>query len=113
MEKFPSTQTTLMESKRLIEIGMPSFTADYVTSLYGGSTFYVDNDSQLKTRCIDSGNYYPCWSFGRLLQIVNYLCGSNAFWESVVDGNNILHTILHEIHDMHMKGQINFSKLEE
>ena len=68
IKKLQNNFTTPDQSKRLLELGVPEWTADCVTSRYGGSTFFVQ-ECQLLRRCIDSNNYVPCWSVGRLMEI--------------------------------------------
>ena len=70
--KLQFNYTTHEQSKRLLELGVPEWTADCVTSRYGGSTFFVQ-ECQLLRRCIDSNNYVPCWSVGRLIEIA-FIC---------------------------------------
>lgn len=72
MKQLQNNYTTPEQSKRLLELGVPDWTADCVTSRYGGSTFFVQ-ECQLLRRCIDSNNYIPCWSVGRLIEIY-FIC---------------------------------------
>ena len=118
MKKLQNNFTTPKQSKRLLELGVPDWTADCVTSRYGGSTFFVQ-ECQLLRRCIDSNNYIPCWSVGRLMKIIK-TCTTDK--ETLHDFFNMLELTSDEL-DILMRiladeegilnMDIDFSKLEE
>lgn len=83
MEKLKNNFTTTEQSKRLIELGVKDWTADCVTSRYGGDTFF-EQDRHVFRKCIDSNNYVPCLSVGRLMEICK-ICEQKKEYEQLCE----------------------------
>lgn len=114
MKQLQSNFTTLEQSKRLLALGVPEWTVDCVTSRYGGSTFFVQ-ECQLLRRCIDSDNYVPCWSVGRLIEIIT-ICSAELYTRllfSRIDDHTNIENLIHYISAEIENGHIDFSKLEK
>ena len=75
MKKLQNNFTTPEQSKRLLELGVPEWTADcfYKLDLYSFKTemCFTKEDSLLH-------HYTPCWSVGRLIEIFE-TCTSTKF----------------------------------
>jgi hypothetical protein len=123
MSKLQNDFTTPEQSKRLLELGVPEWTADcYNTTKHIGkipeSATYKDVWKMSKWRD-KNGNHiemYPCWSVGRLMEIIK-IC-SNL---DTVLGYQIAYNTKHKTSLLHIVIQIiedginefDFSKLEE
>ena len=105
MKTLQNNFTTPEQSKRLLEMGVPAWTADCYYTKFG--------KIEIKNTAIDT--LYPsCWSVGRLIEIMN-IC---SIW-----GNVSIHRTdrevtqieqLIEILQNRINGKtIDFSKLEE
>jgi hypothetical protein len=93
MKKLQNNFTTPEQSKRLLELGVPADSADcfysyykktyahseYVDILWHRPRFITeDNIPSWNAKLLDgTQTYLPCWSVGRLLEIINH-CVSNA-----------------------------------
>ena len=113
MKNLQNNFTTYEQSKRLLELGVPDWTADCVTSRYGGYTLFAQN-SYVFHRCIDSNNYVPCWSVGRLMEICK-IYEPKKYYEQLCEElqwsqNYCVVIISHIIANLPI---IDFSKLED
>lgn len=113
MTKLQNNFTTHEQSKRLLELGVPDWTADCVTSRYGGDTFF-EQDRHLFRKCIDSDNYVPCWSVCRLIEICK-ICEPKKYYEQLCEElqyskNYCVVIISHIIANLPI---IDFSKLDD
>ena len=70
MKTFQNTYTTIEQSKRLLELGLPKDTADmfYSELLHGG---YETYPYICIGHYVDSLTTVPCWSVGRLMSIID------------------------------------------
>ena len=112
MTNLQNNFTTYEQSKRLLELGVPDWTADCVTSRYGAVTFF-EQDRHVFRKCIDSDNYVPCWSVGRLMEICK-ICEPKKDYEQLCEElqwsqNYCVVIISHIIANLPI---IDFSKLE-
>ena len=113
MKNLQNNFTTMEQSRRLLELCVPADSADFVTSIYGGYTLFAQN-SYMFHRCIDSNNYAPCWSVGRLMEICK-ICEPKKDYEQLCEElqyskNYCVVIISHIIANLQV---IDFSKLEE
>ena len=118
MKKLQNNFTTPEQSKRLLELGVPEWTADLRYRIC------KVNDSILGNPYLTKGKKYtgshfnsslPCWSVGRLIEILKE-CINNE--DELIDifvelqySNNLLTTVLMIFRDN--KAILDFSKLEE
>lgn len=78
MKKLQNNFTTIEQSKRLLELGVPADSADCIFTRYS-------KDEKWKRRFIEDvvgeqlfcnkDFYFPCWSVGRLIEIYGILRG--------------------------------------
>ena len=113
MKNLQNNFTTPEQSKRLLELGVPDWTADCVTSRYGGGTFF-EKYRHVFRKCIDSDNYVQCWSVGRLMEICK-ICEPKKDYEQLCEElqyskNYCVVIISHIIANLPI---IDFSKLED
>ena len=129
MKKLQNNFTTPEQSKRLLELGVPSDSADAILRHYIWASGYDEDDeenwetpmvvdyksqlsvSDLLEMVIDDeyDKALPCWSVGRLIEIIA-LCGQTYPYKQrwspnmVQDIVEFIEDIIHEL---------NFSNLEE
>lgn len=120
--------TTTKQSKRLLELGIPAWTADcYNTIKHIGK---IPDDAtykdvwQMSIWRDENGNHiemYPCWSVGRLLEIYlicnEVVCGVTELHHSAIKVDvrefNIVEYIIRKLSNKVKKNKSFFSKLEE
>lgn len=107
MKTLQSNFTTPEQSKRLLELGVPEWTADcfYKLDLYSFKTemCFTKEDSLLH-------HYTPCWSVGRLIEII-LLCPHRRNI-TISKGYNPIESLINQLVMLREVGT-DFSKLEE
>jgi hypothetical protein len=114
MKTLQCNFTTPEQSKRLLELGVPAWTADCY--------YYGDFDKHPKVSYIDAdrdynwnleSEYYPkpCWSIGRLVEIY-HICVSRGFSFNVCFPN-LMNEIMYKLAEANSNGWLNLKKLEE
>lgn len=117
MKKLQNNFTTLEQSKRLLELGVPADSADCWFMGYGFGKGYSKLPHVHPDRKFFSTIDYPCWSVGRLIEICKN-CYYNRFTPNFYDASFIhymfdLNKLIDEI-KMHIEFEdLDFSKLEE
>lgn len=117
MEKLQNDFTTIEQSKRLLELGVPADSANcyYKINLYSFKTemCFTKEDCLLY-------HYTPCWSVGRLIEIHLKCCTTlNQNDAHIVISRFGIETggLLQDMYDMvgecALLGKYDFSKLEE
>lgn len=119
MKKLQRNYTTIEQSKRLLELGVPADSADcyYKMNLYSFKTemCFTKEDSLLY-------HYTPCWSVGRLIEIYlicnEVVCGVTELHHSAVKIDvrefSLVDYIIRKIENkIKKKGENFLSKLEE
>lgn len=108
--KLQNNFTTVEQSKRLLEIGLPTNSADCY--------FTESGKIEIKNTAFDI-LYTPCWSVGRLIEICDIciLAGGGKKGEFCFDRNNLNKTYVQDMVDT-IEGMLklklfDFSKLEE
>jgi hypothetical protein len=122
MKKLQNNFTTLEQSKRLLELGVPADSADcYLNGdsviILNGKTFQENYNEDLdlaRLHLIEYPHYLPCWSVGRLIEIMNICSIHNIVSiyrtdRDVTQIDIILETIINRING----NSIDFLKLEE
>lgn len=108
MKQLQSNFTTTEQSKRLLELGVPEWTADcfYKLDLYSFKTemCFTKEDSLLH-------HYTPCWSVGRLIEIY-HICVSRGFSFNVCFPN-LMNEIMYKLAEANSNGWLDLKKLEE
>ena len=121
MKQLQNNFTTPEQSKRLLELGVPRFSAD---CYYG----YYNRTSSIKVVVIDNrGTQYkvitrndiiPCWSVGRLIEIMG-ICyefelpsqGAIQVYKTDIINGSVVNVLISDIERFISK--IDFSKLED
>lgn len=124
MKKLQNNFTTPEQSKRLLEIGVPVDSADCYIRLDFNVTESPDiiryhaTFSEIKKRneIIDK-NFIPCWSVGRLIEII-IICSTAPFpCEVIITRENvnfyIVETLIRRLEELANYYSLDFSKLEE
>lgn len=121
MKTLQNNFTTTEQSKRLLELGVPAWTADcynttkHIGKIPDGATY--KDVWRMSIWRDENGNHiemYPCWSVGRLIEIMNICSIHNIVSiyrtdRDVTQTDIILETIINRING----NSIDFSKLEE
>jgi hypothetical protein len=122
MSKLQNDFTTPEQSKRLLELGVPADSANCYYVAYNDSEDY---EISVRTKG-DTGNaffkvvsYIPCWSVGRLIEILEIVLGSP--WsdkELLGKQGTLLERVVSDFEDVvkykeiFKDNRIDFSKLE-
>ena len=93
MKELQNNYTTVEQSKRLLELGLPADSADcYISNekifVLHNCTFQENFNNDLdiaRSHLIDIPQYTPCWSVGRLIEIIDNctICDVKD-WEGIV-----------------------------
>lgn len=116
MKQLQSNFTTPEQSKRLLELGVPEWTADLRYRICKA------NDSIIGNPYITKGKKYigshfnyslPCWSVGRLIEILEIVV--DALWSDykVLDKSTLIERVLKDFEKLVKHKKMDFSKLEE
>lgn len=118
MKQLQNNFTTSEQSKRLLELGLPKGSADCWYKCYvefGKPLIEGVVYSSLPEigKNITTGDI-PCWSVGRLMEIIS-ICWSSSIpcYCNVVGEDNMTEYIIDTITHFFNHGMIDFSKLEE
>lgn len=128
MKRLQNNFTTQEQSKRLLELGVPANSADMYYGLFveaviytgyddvpKGKTFYCNEPS---VRHIDSNGTacelkrtdIPCWSVGRLIELMLICCSDDmVFWR----GNPVMDSLYHDVTCQLQNSLWDFSKLDD
>ena len=122
MKNLQNNFTTPAQSKRLLELGVPSDSADcyLLRTRTQGDTFIVevlhDELYSIKDKFTNILEYLPCWSVGRLIEI-NRICSTLPdeewmfpFWKDQEDN---IEWAIRVMESGVRVGNIDFSKLED
>ena len=102
MRKLQNNFTTPEQSKRLLELGVPAWTADC----------YYKESGKIKIKNTALDTLYPsCWSVGRLIEIY-HICVSRGFSFNVCFPN-LMNEIIYKIAEAKSNGWLDLKKLEE
>lgn len=108
--------TTVQQSRRLIEIGVPVDTADFCilnTEFYVEIYFLIKPYSQHIPK-EDEDIYVPCWSVGRLAELINILTeNTESINLSLTDDFVEFCISLLEVMKENPYGEIDFSRLND
>lgn len=116
MKKLQSNFTTLEQSKRLLELGVPAWTADcYYYDVFDKhpKVSYIDADRDYKWNLETEYAPKPCWSVGRLIEIYHICIGPGCSFTFHVCFPNLMHEIIYKIAEAERNGWLELKKLEE
>lgn len=117
MKKLQSNFTTPEQSKRLLEMGVPAWTADCFFGGYGGhpdyktirqTEFEIEDDSLFKL----NDHLTPCWSVGRLIEIMKVCMPSGVYTPKFYYDCSLMQVVLDAI-ELEFDYGLDFSKLED
>ena len=126
MKKLQSNYTTPEQSKRLLELGVPEWTANCVLRHYNWADDNLDErnwelpcivwDATDLDRFIDDeyDKVLPCWSVGRLMEIYALCCPTDIdadIW--LADSDTYLNSMIAKFESAFEDSVLDFSKLEE
>ena len=113
MKTFQQTYTTIEQSKRLLELGLPKATADMYYSAIGIIDEYFDIPTVCAASTFSGYIDLPCWSVGRLIDILLALRETHTLElynnPPVPTIESIVLIVENDVH----AGRIDFSKLED
>lgn len=118
MKTLQKNFTTPEQSKRLLELGVPANSADCYYDQYRILNFRTELDYgydffELNFRFI------PCWSVGRLIEILEIILGSPWSDHEELGKSTLLERVVRDFEDVvkykeiFKDNRIDFSKLEE
>lgn len=105
MSKLQNDFTTKQQSEKLLALGMPRLSAN----------FYYDDENEVQIVKdpefeLQSKDYFPCWSVGRLIEII-LLCPHRRNI-TISKGYNPIESLINQLVMLREVGT-DFSKLEE
>jgi hypothetical protein len=114
MKTLQSDFTTPEQSKRLLELGVPADSANcYYTNMR--ATIWVRNEIDRidwGAKVGDVPFYTPCWSVGRLIEILSKCMPSGLYTPKFHIDDNIVDVVLDAI-ELELNYGLDFSKLED
>lgn len=115
MKKLQNNFTTPEQSKRLLELGVPADSADCYYQDYGSIPMVVWTLTQ--PRDLKRGILKPCWSVGRLIEILS-ICSTTPFPNEITITRrnvdlSIVETLINRIEELANYYSLDFSKLED
>lgn len=114
MKKLQKNFTTPEQSKKLQELGVPADSADcyFDSTKLGRPAIKI---LQIECDLIHTGQQFPCWSVGRLIEIIS-ICFDHSKCALCYDLGGLLSVedIIEETIKPNLEdGMLDFSKLEE
>lgn len=118
MKKLQNNFTTVEQSKRLLELGVPADSADCYYLREHDDKVYIFQNQKETDNCISKirlriglGHAMPCWSVGRLIEI---MCINDVYFDyggcSYRRGYNMIDYIISQLES---EDDLEFSELEE
>ena len=117
MKKLQNNFTTPEQIKRLLELGIPAWTADcYYYDMFDKHTkvSYIDANKDYKWNLESEYAPKPCWSVGRLIEIYRLCDIIGSQW--IIKGGYsepLIECIITNIEYQIKNEELDFSKLEE
>jgi len=114
MKQLQNNFTTLEQSKRLLELGVPADSADIgrVNDIMHGSVEILTIPYTQWCKGYENIST-PCWSVGRLIEIYHICDKPGCSFSFHVCFHNLINEMVYKIVEAKEHGWINFSKLEE
>ena len=130
MKQLQNNYTTVEQSKRLLELGVPVDSADcyYLAGekcpRWLGIPFYKKcieislSDTNCKNAQKNLQNFketkiIPCWSVGRLIEIYDICRCYDGDWDEVYGKETYIETYVSAIEEAILDDMLDFSKLED
>ena len=109
MKKLQNNFTTPEQSKRLLEMGVPAWTADCYFDSWEQIQWRILND--LDENFFEKYSYIPSWSVGRLVELYMKTKGLDFMYFRIMSDDNMIDSIVRMF--VESQNEIDFSKLEE
>lgn len=108
IKKLQNNFTTPEQSKRLLELGVPADSADCYYAPFTRGVQVRHEPYELRSTFFGEYPFNPCWSVGRLMEIINICVPGDeelafTYYDDMIDG--LIERIKEE--------RVVFSKLEE
>lgn len=123
MKKMQSNFTTTEQSKRLLELGVPEWTADLRYRICKANDSILGNPYLTKGKKYTGSHFnssLPCWSVGRLIEILEIILDSPWSDRQLLgEQGTLLERVVSDFEDVvkykeiFKDNRIDFSKLEE
>ena len=113
-KKLQNNYTTIEQSKRLLELGMPEWTADLRYRICKANDSILGNPYLTKGKKYTGSHFnssLPCWSVGRLIEIY-HICVSRGFSFNVCFPN-LMNEIMYKLAEAKSNGWLQLENLEE
>jgi hypothetical protein len=110
MKTLQNNFTTIEQSKRLLELGVPADSADcyYVTSV-GKKPNIIHSEFHFDVKCKTTPK--PCWSVGRLIELYMKAKGLDFMYFRIMSDADMIDSIVRMF--VENQNEMDFSKLEE
>lgn len=118
MSKLQNNFTTIEQSQRLLELGVPANSADCYTiinnDVYNKDEIRVrQNEYEINYSFFNNKHYNPCWSVGRLIEIYHICVGPGCSFTFHVCFPNLMNEIIYKLAEAKSNGWLKLEKLEE
>lgn len=109
--------TTVSQSKKLLELGVPARSADCIRVIDTNVVFVLPDGRNIEDyidkyndeRNIKAG---PCWSVGQLIEIFE-ICSGQVWQNEIIENYSKIDMLFEDFEDVEKKYTFDFSKLEE
>lgn len=121
MKTLQNNFTTVEQSKRLLELGVPRYSADCCGHILNGEYSRIyrrETDKELKNNFFTENEHIlPCWSVGRLIELL-VTCAIDEDYVKVIIKDiacyaAAVETYVNVITYLYKKKELDFSKLED
>ena len=116
MKKLQNNFTSIEQSKRLLELGVPEWTADLRYRICKANDSILGNPYLTKGKKYTGSHFnssLPCWSVGRLIEIYHICVGPGCSFTFHVCFQNIMHEVIYKLAEAKRNGWLELKKLEE
>lgn len=116
IKKLQNNFTTPEQSKRLLELGVPADSADMYYHL-ANHQYFVRDEYHIKQHDFFEfykNIFYPCWSVGRLIEIIKICSDVPIDWTGGLnEEREILEVVDSTLYALCLGKHMDFSKLEK
>jgi hypothetical protein len=120
MKRLQNNFTTVEQSKRLLELGVPVDSSDCYYLHEHDDRVYLFQNQKESDNCISKirlrlglGHAMPCWSVGRLIEIYHICVGPGCSFTFHVCFQNLMNEVIYKLGEAKRNGWLELSRLEE
>jgi hypothetical protein len=113
MKKLQNNFTTLEQSKRLLELGVPADSADCYFDDYDEGVYVLDKTEDTNNFFTSYPECTPCWSACQLMEIYDICRCYDGDWNEVYEKETYIETYVSAIEEAVLDDMMDFSKLED